>query len=170
MEAWHLTKRFFGSLRQREPRPAEEEWLVAMLSPAEEKLYRRQAGIDRCHSVDCALAARERLGSHASLHAVVASALHDVGKADSSLGTFGRVVATVVGKAAPAGTIERWETGSGFRGEVARYVRHDVRGAELLMAAGSHPHVVGWAREHHEPPDRWSLDREVAEILLDADR
>ncbi len=48
--------------------------------------------------------------------------LHDIGKLDSGLGTFGRVVATVVGPRTDR-----------FR----RYHDHERIGADLLAAAGS---------------------------------
>ena len=169
MEAVHLVRRFFASLRHQTPRAAEEAWLLAMLSPAEAELYRRQPAIDRHHSVNCALAAREQLGARASRAVIVASALHDVGKADTDLATFGRVGATVAGKVVPASRLCAWEAQPGLRGRMARYAHHDKRGARMLMDAGSHPMVVAWAQEHHEPAASWSIDPAIAQVLFDAD-
>lgn len=169
MELWHLTKRFFESLLPREPTPGDEAWLIALLSSSEEELYRDQSAIDRDHSIRCALLARDILGSRATRPVVVASALHDVGKVDARLGTFGRVVATVLGAVLPDGQIERWRAGAGFRAEVGAYLNHANRGAELLMSAGSDPMVVAWACEHHLPRSEWSIDAELGDALRRAD-
>lgn len=142
-----------------------------MLSPAEEALYQAQSSVDRCHSVDCALAARSALGARATAANVVASALHDVGKVDADFGTLGRVGATLVGKVAPPAVIDRWDSGPDVLARrIAWYTKHDERGAAKLMAAGSHPTVVAWAREHHEPPREWSIDPVIGHALRAADR
>jgi hypothetical protein len=168
MEAWHLTKRFFGSLRATDPTPSEEEWLIALLTEAEEQLYRAQDSVDRRHSIECALRIRDALGPHATGPIVVASALHDVGKAGTVLGTFGRAVATVVGKVLPRATIDSWSSGDAWRGRVGTYLRHDERGAQMLARAGSHPTVVAWAGEHHDR-SLWTIEAATAEALLAAD-
>lgn len=142
---------------------------MAMLTPAEARLYRAQSVVDRRHSVDCALAVRERLGSRATRPVIVASALHDVGKAEAGLGTFGRVFATIAGKLAGPPRVSRWELRDDVLGRVGRYCAHDVRGAGMLMEAGSDPIVVAWAREHHEPVAEWSIDPAVGRVLLEAD-
>ncbi len=169
MEAWHLTKRFFSSLVPRAPSPAEEAWLVALLTPAEEVLYRAQPDLDRCHSISCALALQDELGAGATRNVLVAGALHDVGKAEVGFGTLARVGATTCAKLFPAATVEGWATNAGRLGRVGRYAKHDERGAELLMEAGSHPMVVAWAREHHCGPERWSIELETASALARCD-
>ena len=40
---------------------------------------------------------------------------------------------------------------------------------ELRLAAGSDPLTVAWAREHHLPPEAWTIDPEIAEALHEAD-
>ena len=142
---------------------------MAMLTPAEAQLYRVQPVVDRRHSVDCALAVRERLGSRATRPVIVASALHDVGKADTGLGTVSRVFATITGKLAGAQRVSRWQSRDDLLGRVGRYCAHDVRGADMLMDAGSDPIVVAWAREHHEPVAEWSIDPTLGMALLEAD-
>lgn len=165
----HLARRFFGSLRPQPPDQDEEAWLLGLLSPAERELYHAQPLVDRVHSVACAVAARDRL-ARPSDDLVVASALHDVGKAQAGLGTFGRVMATVVEAVVPAGVKHRFASpAEGWRARLDRYARHDRIGADLLRAAGSADVVVAWAAEHHRAEDQWTIAPEIGRVLLAAD-
>ncbi len=165
----HLARRFFWSLRAQAPDPDDEAWLVGMLSPAERHLYDAQPVVDRAHSVACAVAARDGLVDPAD-EVIVASALHDVGKAQARLGTVGRAVATVLDAVAPDRVSQQWAgEGGGWRARMSQYVRHDHVGAELLRAAGSAPVVVAWAAEHHRPASEWSIDPRIGRVLLTAD-
>ncbi|HVF32452.1 MAG TPA: HD domain-containing protein [Acidimicrobiales bacterium] len=150
----HLARRFFGALDPRGPGGADEAWVAEVLSAGELGLWRRMSGPDRRHAVGVARAVPERLAP--------AALLHDVGKIESGLGTLARVPATLVGVVAR----ERAVRGDG---RVARYLRHDVLGARLLVAAGASPLVVAWAREHHLPADRWSVDAGDGALLKAAD-
>ena len=94
---------------------------------------------------------------------VAAALLHDAGKLDSGLGTFARVGATVW-----AGARGRGRAAAGF-GRVARYLRHDAIGAEMLRVAGSDPLTVAWAGEHHRPEREWSVPIEIGRALNAAD-
>ena len=170
MDALHLARRFFGSLRPPKPKLSEEVWLRALLNAAEDELFLAQAAIDRVHSIECALKVRELLGTQASGSVIVASALHDVGKTEARLTTTGRVLATLAGRIVPVRTVRRWETSSGFRQRLAVYDAHPQRGAALLVAAGSHPTVVAWAHEHHLARDEWTLSASIGEALWRADR
>ena len=49
------------------------------------------------------------------------------------------------------------------------YLAHDRLGAELLRGAGSNELTSTWAREHHLPPARWTVDSRVADALKEAD-
>lgn len=110
---------------------------------------------DRRHAIDVA----RRVGSRE--RAITAAALlHDVGKVESGLGTFARVGATIAGAVRAR---ERWG------GRIGAYLRHDELGAALLERAGSDPLTIAWAREHHLPPERWTVPREVADALKAAD-
>jgi hypothetical protein len=55
------------------------------------------------------------------------------------------------------------------RGRIARYLRHDELGAQLLEAAGAAPLTVAWAREHHLPPSRWTVPAPAGAALKAAD-
>lgn len=174
MSGWgtgrHLARRFFGSLRPGGPRPADVEWVQAVLSTAELRLWERLSGPDRRHSVEVAREVQRLLGPEAAGRPVLAAALlHDVGKLDAGLRTPGRVAATVMVMAAGDGAASRWAEKGGFRSRAARYLQHPQRGAELLANAESDPLVVAWARDHHLPPDRCRIADDLAAALRAAD-
>ena len=148
----HLARRFAGSLRRGGPR--DEDWALAQLNEAERDLWRRMPDADRRHAVEVAHAV------DSAPHAVVVAALlHDVGKIESGLGTFGRVGATLLGMVGR----DRWG------GRVGQYLHHDELGAELLARAGSDPLAVAWAREHHLPRARWTVPLDIGDALKAAD-
>jgi hypothetical protein len=161
--AGHLVRRFLGSLRTGGPPPPDEAWAKDALLAGERVLWDRMSGPDRRHAVGVARRAEATLGSRATRPVVAAALLHDVGKVESGFGTFARVGVTL---AAAAVGHERLSRRSG---RVGRYVRHDVIGADLLEAAGSDPLTAAWAREHHQPKDRWTVDPEVGAALKAAD-
>lgn len=117
----HLARRFATSLSRRPPAPAESEWALSRLSPAEGELWQRMTVQDRRHSI---LVARRfvELSVGPVEDEVAAALLHDVGKLVSGLGTFRRVVATVIGPRT-----------RNFR----QYHDHERLGAEMLRVAGS---------------------------------
>lgn len=108
---------------------------------------------DQRHAVGVARRVAE---THTERPVLAAALLHDVGKIDAALGTFGRVAATLVGRRRA-------------RGRFALYLRHDAIGASLLTDAGSDPLTIAWAREHHLPPERWTVPADVAAALKAAD-
>jgi hypothetical protein len=126
--AAHLARRFVGSLSRRPPPPSDEAWAVTWLTAAEANLWRQMSAPDRRHAIDVARRFAARAPG-AERPAMAGALLHDVGKLDSGLGTFGRVAATLVPR--------RWA-----RGRVARYHDHERIGAEMLVAAGSDPLTV----------------------------
>jgi putative nucleotidyltransferase with HDIG domain len=117
----HLARRFTTSLSRRPPATADVEWALAQLLPAEAELWQRMSVQDRRHSL---LVARrfEGIATDAERAEVAGALLHDVGKLTGGLGTFERVVATVVGPRTAR-----------FRA----YHDHERLGAEMLRAAGS---------------------------------
>lgn len=122
----HLALRFVTSLSGRPPEPAEEVWAESQLLPGEVDLWRQMSNQDRRHSAKVArrfVAAR----SGATRAEIAGALLHDVGKIECGLGTWGRVVASVVGR-----RTER------FR----RYHDHEHIGAMLAEAVGSDPVTV----------------------------
>jgi len=155
----HLVQRFRWSLSSAPPAAHDERWLLDLLTDAEIELYRAMSAQDRRHAVDCGRRV-EDLGPAA----VVASALHDVGKTESGLGTMGRVAATLLGPLVRP-------THPGFLGCAAVYKQHPERGAKMLLAAGSNELAIAWAAEHHWPEAAWSsvIDLPTGRRLLAAD-
>jgi hypothetical protein len=162
--AGHLVRRFLGSLKPGGPPPADEAWARDALLAGERPLWDRMSGPDRRHAVAVARRTEAALGPRATRPVVAAALLHDVGKVEAGLGTFARVGATLVGMVGRKRVVARL---GGTR--VGRYLRHDALGADLLAAAGSDPLTRAWAREHHLPKARWSVDPEVGAALKAAD-
>ncbi len=184
----HLAVRFVGSLWPGPPSPAGEAWARHWLNPAERELWARQSNQDRRHAIgvahDVGLALGDADGAGVAREVMAAALLHDVGKVESGLGTFGRVAATVLAAALgrervagwaalPDGAADGWRVAAwrvaAWRARAGRYVTHDVRGGGLLVAAGSAPFVSTWAREHHQPEAGWTLDPALTQVLKAAD-
>jgi hypothetical protein len=109
------------------------------------------------------------LGPSTPREVVAAALLHDVGKLDSGLGTYGRVVATVCGRVGGLDMAQAWSSHRGFTRRVGLYLRHDALGADRLTLAGSDDLTVAWAREHHLPEERWTVPLVVGRALKQAD-
>jgi hypothetical protein len=165
----HLTRRFFGSLRPGGPPAIEDEWACAQLLPAEVALWRRMRGADRRHAVGVAHDVERALGAEATRPVLAAALLHDVGKIESGLGVYGRVIATICGLVAGRDMAKDWTRTRGFTRRVGLYLMHPDLGGDLLGMAGSDPLTEAWAREHHRSPDHWSIDPEIAAALKAAD-
>jgi hypothetical protein len=139
--------RFGASLWAREPTPADVERVRATLTDAEFAVWTTMPRADRAEGLATlrglppAIAADEKWAA--------AALLHDAGKAESGLGTFGRVFATVRGHFGDPANVA---------GRSGTYLRHEQIGADLLAAAGARPEVVAWAGHHHDPA-RWPLDQ-----------
>ncbi len=165
----HLVKRFFGSLLPGGPRERNRAWVESVLSESEYRLWVRMYGPDRRHSVLVARTVESRLGDEATKPILAAALLHDIGKLDSGLRTWGRVVATMSAAVAGADTARLWQKSRGFTRSVGLYLRHPDLGGDMLEMAGSDPFASTWAREHHLPPDEWTIDRRLAEVLCEVD-
>ena len=127
------------------------------------------SGPDRRHAVGVAERVERALGHEATRPVLAAALLHDVGKIESGLGTYGRVVATLSAKVAGAEMATTWRKQRGFARKVGLYLQHDQIGGDLLELAGSDPLTVAWTREHHRPESDWTLEPAVAEALKAAD-
>jgi hypothetical protein len=168
-KAAHLTRRFFGSLRPGGPGATEREWAESQLTESERALWHRMPGPDRRHSAATARKVEAALGDRATRPVLAAALLHDVGKIDAGLGTYGRVVATLSVAVAGRSAAESWRRGSGFTRRVGLYVQHPELGGNHLALAGSDPFTEAWAREHHLPEDEWTVDVELGRVLKAAD-
>ncbi len=169
MKALHLTKRFFGSLLPIGPSREDDEWATSQLLEGEVALWQRMSAQDRRHAAGVARRTVDTLGERADRPVIAAALLHDVGKVDSQLGTFHRVVATLSAAVAGRETAELWVRGSGITRRIGLYLRHPEIGGDLLAMAGSDVFTATWARQHHLPEEMCSLDTELASALRDAD-
>ncbi len=160
--ALHLAQRFAGSLLPGEPAPSDRAWVATNLSQDEMVLWDRMSAADRRHAAGVARRVEHSLGEEAVRPVIAAALLHDVGKVVCGLGTFGRVVATVVSMTSMAGS-NRLPTRFG------QYLAHDRLGGDLLAQAGSDSLTVAWAREHHRPPERWTVPATTGRALKAAD-
>jgi putative nucleotidyltransferase with HDIG domain len=124
---WHLTARFVTSLPPTPPSVADEIWADDHLNAGERALWVHLSNQDRRHSVGVARRFAEKR-PEATRAEIAGAILHDVGKIECGLGTFGRVVATLVGDRGPAS----------FRA----YHDHEEIGAEMARRAGSDPDTV----------------------------
>jgi hypothetical protein len=121
-----MTARFFTSLSPAAPSADDEGWAADHLSDGERDLWKQMSNQDRRHTV--AVARRFSLIRPDATRAELAGALlHDVGKIECGLGTFGRVAATLIGP-----------HGRRFRS----YHDHEAIGARLAAAVGSDPASV----------------------------
>ena len=126
VKAWHLVARFFTSLSPSPPPPADEEWVQEQLMAGERGLWVQMSNQDRRHSALVArrFAARRPDATRAELAGAM---LHDVGKLECGLGTFGRVAGTIVG---PHGR------------RFTAYHDHEAIGARMAADVGSDPATV----------------------------
>jgi hypothetical protein len=124
--AGHLVARFATSLSPAPPPVEHEVWVDERLSPGERRLWIRLGNQDRRHS---ALVGRRFAAARptATRAEVAGAILHDIGKIECGLGTFGRVAATLVGP-----RTERF----------AAYRDHEEIGARMAAAVGSDPATV----------------------------
>ena len=165
----HLVRRFLGSLSPRPLAPADDRWARSQLTVGEQQLWDRLSAPDRKHAAGVARDVERRLGADAARPVLAAALLHDVGKLDSGLGTFGRVAATVIVGALGRSRVTSWSDAAGRRGRLGRYANHPQRGARLLAQAGADPLTVCWAAEHHRPEHDWSVPSHIGRALRDAD-
>lgn len=124
--AWHLARRFAGSLSWREVSPADGEEARTLLTDGEFALWRSLRRADQRHSVRV-LRRFDELAPGAPPSSRAGVLLHDVGKVASDLGLAHRVAATLLGR-----VTERY----------GRYHDHVELGARLLREVGSDSAVV----------------------------
>lgn len=169
MALLHLTRRILGSLSPRPLDERDDQWARRHLRSGEAQLWGRMPVTDRKHAAGVAREVERRLGDDATRPVIAAALLHDVGKLDSGLGTFGRVAATVASATLGHGRVAAWRHRPGIAGRLGRYAVHATVGGDLLDAAGSDPLTVAWAREHHASEASWSVPVPVGRALRDAD-
>jgi hypothetical protein len=170
----HLAGRWLSSLWPGGPGVAGEAWARRWLNEGERALWERMSGPDRRHALGVARAAAEELGNAdgagVPTAALAAALMHDVGKIESGVGTTGRVIVTLTAIGVGRDRVAAWAEAPGrWRTKAGRYVVHDRLGGDLLEQAGSDPLVSSWARQHHLPVDRWTVDPYIADVLKRCD-
>ncbi|HXH58331.1 HD domain-containing protein [Iamia sp.] len=169
MSAGHLVRRFVGSLSPRTPSAADGVWAETQLLDEEVELWRRMGRADRRHVIGVARRVEAALGNDATRPVLAAALLHDIGKLESHLSTYGRVVATFSIRVAGPEAAGAWTQTRGFTRRVGLYAQHEALGAEMLELAGSDPLTVALVREHSQPePDR-TAPAHLAAALCAAD-
>ena len=93
---FHLAKRAVTSFRNHPVNVEQLGIARAVLLPDEFSLWTRMQNRDQRHSLQV-LFRFDVLCSHATREERAAALLHDVGKCESTLGWFGRIMATLVG-------------------------------------------------------------------------
>ena len=178
-ETRHLIRRFFAALPSGGLPETDRFWVESVLSQKEYALWARQYPPDRRHSAAIARQVERRLADQALVEeaalneetdwALAAALLHDIGKIEAGLGTWGRVFATIVAKVVGPQRARQWIVRDGYRGKVGAYLNHPEIGAELLHAAQSDPRTIAWAVQHHKPPDKWTIPADIARVLHEFD-
>ena len=174
MASWaHLAGRF---VRAHKPGPlsaADRAFVAEVLTPAELSLWERLPRHDHHHTVEVARRVEAALAgtAHAGESRWLAAALlHDIGKLESGLGIYGRVAATLAGRARP-GQADAWREQPGWRRRIGDYLRHDLIGGEMLRGVDGRPEPAHWAEAHHGriPVDPAIVPGPVAAVLAEAD-
>ena len=153
----HLARRFFGALRPGKPDAADTAWVATVLNDREFAVWQRMPNHDRRHSIQVARDVEAELANtkYASdPRWAEAALLHDVGKLDSGLGVFGRVLATLAGAAAGHDMAEAWSEKRGVTRKFGLYLRHPELGASRIRMCDGSREAALWA-EAHQDPDRW---------------
>ena len=161
----HLARRFATSLRARPLDDADRGFVRDALRTSELDCWARLGRADQAESVATGRAATSLLGEAADPDWLAAALLHDIGKAETGLGTIGRSLATVAATIAGARRARAWT------GSFGRYVNHDELGSARLAQAGARSAAVSWAAVHHRP-ERWArsgIPIEICRILATAD-
>ncbi len=163
--ARHLVGRFVSSLAAPALDDADLTFVKLQLTTEELAVWSTLGRADRAESVAVARRVAVAIGRDVDPDYLAAALLHDVGKVDAELGTFGRGGATVVAALVSHGRARAWPN------QIGAYVAHDERGADKLRAAGARPTAVAWAAAHHRP-ERYAatgIPPEICVVLAQAD-
>ncbi len=154
MKIVHLSGRFVGALWPGSPRADDVAWVEAVLTPGGFVQFRRQPNHDQRHAIGVARDVQARLDDTPYADDprwLSAALLHDIGKLDSHLGVYGRVVATASGAAVGRDHAAAWSESRGFTRRVGLYLRHAELGADRIRLAGEPEEAARWAASHHDP-------------------
>ena len=165
----HLARRFFGALWPGKPDPTDVAWVRTVLNERELTVWSRMPNHDRRHSIRVARDVESMLANteYASdPRWAEAALLHDVGKLDSGLGVFGRVLATLAGAAAGHEMAEPWSQKRGVTRKFGLYLRHPELGASRIRMCEGSREAALWA-EAHQDPELWPTTG-FPQVVIDA--
>jgi putative nucleotidyltransferase with HDIG domain len=169
MKVGHLSGRFVRALWPGSPGADDVAWVETVLTPDGFVQFRRQPNHDQRHAIGVAREVQARLADTQYADDprwLSAALLHDIGKLDSRLGVYGRVVATVSGAAVGRDHAEAWSESRGFTRRVGLYLRHAELGADRIRLSGEPEEAARWAAAHHDP-SRWA-DLSIPEPVITA--
>jgi hypothetical protein len=174
MRVRHLSGRLVRALWPGAPGVDDVAWVETVLTADGFAQFRRQPNHDQRHAIGVARDVQNRLtGTEYADDPrwLAAALLHDVGKLDSRLGVYGRVVATVSGATAGRDHAEAWSESRGFTRRVGLYLRHAELGADRIRIAGEPEEAAIWAAVHHDPTqwDELAIPEPVIVALDEAD-
>lgn len=129
--------------------PTARQEIAAVLLPAEIRLFDRFSPRDQQHSY---LVYQTLLrAGHTAPPLLAAALLHDIGKTQTPLTPWDRMLPVLVERIAPR-LAQRWGAGKprGWRRPFVVRQQHAAWGAEMAQAAGSHPLTVALISRHQD--------------------
>jgi putative nucleotidyltransferase with HDIG domain len=154
MKVRHLAGRFTRALWPGAPKRDDVAWVESVLTPTAFVQVRRQPNHDQRHAIVVAREVQRRLAGTEYADDprwLSAALLHDIGKLDSRLGVYSRVVATMSASVAGRDHAYAWSESRGFTRRVGLYLRHAELGADRIRLAGEPEEAARWAAAHHDP-------------------
>jgi hypothetical protein len=159
MKVVHLSRRFVGALSPRAASADDLAWVDTVIDNAAlSTQWRRMPNHDQRHAIGVARGVQAQLAGTEFADDprwLSAALLHDIGKLDSRLGVYGRVVATVSASLLGRGMADAWSERSGVIRRVGLYLRHPELGADRIRLVDGHGEAAVWASAHHDP-ERWA--------------
>ncbi len=147
--AVYRVRQFVSALRASRLSTQERTFVNQYLSPAQQVLFERMSVQDQSHAVAVARALYQQGWRDVAL--LQAALLHDIGKADSGLSLWHRVLIVLLHAIWPAGLTWLAQEDGGWRRPFYRHVHHPQIGARLAAEAGSSPSVVTFIAAHQTP-------------------
>ncbi len=170
-----LASRLIAAARKVRSDPADEAWVRSILTPAEHDLWTRLSAYDRSHAVQVARRVEHRLAPtvyRGDTLWLSAALLHDIGKLQSELSMFERVIATLASKAVGVLTARRWAgSATAVKRRIGIYLIHGEIGAGMIRASGGREGVAAWTEVHQDyrSRDDLGIPSVVVEALLESD-